>query len=71
MNNEYNEYKEYLDKLLKTFDNRISHLDKRQREEKWNNQEIRNVMEPVRNERQLVYRILIRDPELLEEDNGK
>ncbi|ALG25301.1 hypothetical protein AN634_04265 [Lactiplantibacillus plantarum] len=68
MNNEYNEYKEYLDKLLKTLDNRISHLDKRQREEKWNNQEIRNVMEPVRNERQLVYRILIRDPELLEEE---
>ncbi len=63
-----NEYKAYLDKLLKTFDNRISHLDKRQCEEKWSNQEIRNIMEPVRSERQLVYRILIRDPELLEAD---
>jgi len=63
------EYKEYLEKLLKTYDARISRIDKRQREEKWDNQEIRNIMEPVRNERQLVYRILVRDSRLVDEDN--
>lgn len=63
------EYKEYLEKLLKTYDARISRIDKRQRKEKWGNQEIHNIMEPVRNERQLVYRILVRDSRLVDEDN--
>ena len=63
-----NEYEKYLEDLLKSFDSRIAHLDKRQYEEKWSNKEISYIMGPIRNERQLVYKILKRDPKLLEAD---
>lgn len=61
------EYENYLNNLLKAYDKRIARIDKRATREKWDAKKTRDIIMPIKNERLLVYRIIVKDPELLEE----
>lgn len=62
------EYENYLNDLLKTYDKRIARIDKRAIREKWDAKETRDIIMPIKNERLLVYRIIVKDPKLLEDE---
>ncbi|TEA95697.1 hypothetical protein DM37_05315 [Lactiplantibacillus plantarum] len=61
------DYESFLNDVLKIYDKRISHVDKRASKENWGARETRNIIMPIKNERLLVYRIIQKDPKLLEE----
>lgn len=65
------EYENYLNNLLKTYDKRIARIDKRAIREKWDAKKTRDIIMPIKNERLLVYRIIVKDPKLLEDEEGK
>lgn len=62
------EYENYLNNLLKTYDKRIARIDKRAIREKWDAKKTRDIIMPIQNERLLVYRIIVKDPKLLEDE---
>ncbi|WP_076633968.1 hypothetical protein [Lactiplantibacillus plantarum] len=62
------EYENYLNNLLKTYDKRIARIDKRAIREKWDAKKTRDIIMPIKNERLLVYRIIVKDPKLLEDE---
>ncbi|KAF0386105.1 hypothetical protein [Pediococcus acidilactici] len=61
------EYEGFLNNLLKNYDKRIARIDKRATKEKWDAKKTRDIIMPIKSERRLVYRIIVKDPELLEE----
>lgn len=61
------DYESFLNDVLKIYDKRIARIDKRATKEKWDAKETRDIIMPIKNERLLVYRIIVKDPKLLEE----